>query len=116
LALQGGEEIVSDKEIFELAEKYGDWDDFGRWTFKNDDRLLAFVEELEAKLKAAPVHAIDISQERVDETAKRKHEWVGLTEEELKTWKTVPIFEGVDPDQIRWIARKAEETLKEKNA
>jgi len=25
-----------------------------------------------------PVHAIDISQERVDETAKRKHEWVGL--------------------------------------
>jgi hypothetical protein len=27
---------------------------------------------------AAPVHASDISQERVDETAKRKHEWVGL--------------------------------------
>jgi hypothetical protein len=26
----------------------------------------------------APVHASDISQERVDETAKRKHEWVGL--------------------------------------
>ena len=65
---------MSDKEIFELAEKYGDWDDFGRWTFKNDDRLLAFVEELEAKLKAAPVHAIDISQECVDKTAKREHE------------------------------------------
>lgn len=30
------------------------------------------------------VHAIDISQERVDETAKRKHEWVGLTDEEMK--------------------------------
>jgi hypothetical protein len=26
----------------------------------------------------APVHAIDISQKCVDETAKRKHEWVGL--------------------------------------
>ena len=25
--------------------------------------------------KTAPVHAIDISQERVDETAKHKHEW-----------------------------------------
>jgi aspartyl-tRNA synthetase len=25
-----------------------------------------------------PVHASDTSQERVDETAKRKHEWVGL--------------------------------------
>jgi len=52
----GGQEVeegetMSDKEIFELAEKYGDWDDFGRWTFKNDDRLLSFVEELEAKLK-----------------------------------------------------------------
>jgi len=31
---------------------------------------------------AQPVHAIDISQERVDETTKRKHEWVGLTDEE----------------------------------
>jgi len=43
----------------------------------------------------APVHAIDISQERVDETAKHEHEffcprcghccreWVGLTDEEI---------------------------------
>ena len=76
---------MSDKEIFELAEKYGDWDDFGRWTFKNDDRLLAFVEELEAKLKAAPVHAIDISQERVDETAKHGHEPVAWREVAGKT-------------------------------
>jgi hypothetical protein len=30
-----------------------------------------------------PVHASDISQERVDETAKRKHEWVGLTDDEI---------------------------------
>jgi hypothetical protein len=29
-------------------------------------------------LYAKRVHASDISQERVDETAKRKHEWVGL--------------------------------------
>jgi hypothetical protein len=42
---------MNDKEIFELAETYGEWDDFGRWTFRNDDRLLAFVEELEVKLK-----------------------------------------------------------------
>ena len=45
--------------------------------------------------KTAPVHAIDISQERVDETAKHEHEffcprcghccreWVGLTDEEI---------------------------------
>ena len=46
-----GNSEMTDKEIFDLAEKYGDWDDFGRWTFRNDDRLLAFVEELEVKLK-----------------------------------------------------------------
>jgi len=87
--------------------------------FRYDIQLDAWVQNKESTqgvaFYTAPVHAIDMSQECVDETAKRKHEWVGLTEEELKTWKTVPIFEGVDPDQIRWIARKAEETLKEKN-
>ena len=46
-----GDSEMTDKEIFDLAEKYGEWDEFGRWTFRNDDRLLAFVEELEVKLK-----------------------------------------------------------------
>jgi hypothetical protein len=31
------------EEIAALAEQYGDWDDFGRWTFQNDDKLLEFV-------------------------------------------------------------------------
>jgi hypothetical protein len=95
---------MNDKEIFELAETYGEWDDFGRWTFRTDDKLLRFVvavqeaekqeplvwmnkyghvasfknDEYTAPLYTAPVHASDMSQERVDETAKRKHEWVGL--------------------------------------
>ena len=30
-----------------------------------------------------PVHDSDISQKPVDETAKGKHEWVGLTEDEV---------------------------------
>ena len=42
---------MTNEEIFELAEKHGEWDDFGCWVFRNDDRLLAFVEELEVKLK-----------------------------------------------------------------
>jgi hypothetical protein len=39
-------------------------------SFKND--------EYTAPLYTAPVHASDMSQERVDETAKSEHEWVGL--------------------------------------
>jgi hypothetical protein len=31
------------EDIAAIAEEHGDWDDFGRWTFKDDDRLLAFV-------------------------------------------------------------------------
>jgi hypothetical protein len=47
------------------------------------EKPFSFLIAVEAKLKekntyTAPVHASDISQERVDETAKRKHEWVGL--------------------------------------
>ena len=34
-------------------------------------------------LEALDVYAVNMSQERVDETAKRKHEWVGLTDEEI---------------------------------
>ena len=57
---------MTDEEIFEQAEKYGDWDDFGRWTFRDNDGLLRFVD------------AVNMSQKRVDETAKDRHEWVGL--------------------------------------
>ena len=46
---------MTKEEIFELAERYGDWDDFGYWVFRNDDWLLAFVvavqEETLARLK-----------------------------------------------------------------
>jgi mannitol-1-phosphate/altronate dehydrogenase len=35
------------EEIAALAEQYGDWDDFGRWTFQNDDKLLAFVHAVQ---------------------------------------------------------------------
>jgi len=117
---------VSEK-IFELAECYGDWDDFGRWTFRDNDQLLAFVDAIQknerekcartiddlvlehpgrADLTAqqcaqairargettkgcqcqlclahtARIHAIDMSQKRVDETAKHGHEPVAWRE------------------------------------
>lgn len=48
-------------------------------------------------------------------TALPSKPWVSLTDEEIATWRTVPIFEGVDPDQLRWIVRKTEAVLKERN-
>ncbi len=54
-----------------------------------------------------PVDAVNISQERVDETAKRKREWVGLTE--------VDIYEAMDFDDEFDFAKAIEAKLKEKN-
>jgi hypothetical protein len=59
---------------------------------------------------AAPVHAIDISQERVDETAKRKDEWVGFAHEEL-AWLNEALNLGGRFAVIEAIEAK----LKEKN-
>ena len=56
----------------------------------------------------APVHAIDISEKRVDEAAKRKHEWVGLTDEEKSDIDAKSIG-------IRSAMYLTEATLKEKN-
>ncbi len=56
-----------------------------------------------------PIHAIDISEEHVDKTAKRKHEWVGLTKMEL-------IKLGVFPFGMSYELYEAiEAKLKEKN-
>jgi hypothetical protein len=56
------------------------------------------------------VHAIDISQERVDETAKRKDEWVGFAHEEL-AWLNEALNLGGRFAVIEAIEAK----LKEKN-
>jgi hypothetical protein len=86
---------MTKEEIFELAVEHGDWDDFGRWTFRDDDRLLAFAWAIEDKYSCphggvvktycggkpnycTPVDAVNMSQECVDETAKGEHEWKGL--------------------------------------
>jgi len=31
------------EEMLDIAEKFGDWDDFGRWTFRDSDTLEIFV-------------------------------------------------------------------------
>jgi hypothetical protein len=68
-------------------------------------------------LRQALVDADDKSQERVDEKAKREHEWVGLTDEEIYDCEEevgMPQYEISSADLYEF-ARAIEAKLKEKN-
>jgi hypothetical protein len=105
---------MTDAEIFDLADTHGWQDDFGRWNFK-DDGLLGFV------------HAINMSQERVDETAKDRHEWVEQPDlarvGEVGIWGDKREWVGLTADEVWGVftldymhfARAIEAKLKEKN-
>ena len=94
---------------------------------KPDTKTAMLFKDLEVgtKLYAAPVYASDISQERVDETAKDRHEWVGLTDDEIEEAYQLSLakyIEEVDPDYHSQssmadyvFVRAIEAKLKEKN-
>ena len=63
------------------------------------------LEGVITALRQALVDADDTSQKRVEEKAKREHEWVGLTDEEREFFKGIG-FVGVDIIEAK---------LKEKN-
>jgi len=44
------------RDIAGLAEQHGDWDDFGRWTFRDDDRLLSFVLAVQELAKPGKIY------------------------------------------------------------
>jgi len=68
----------------------------------------------DGKMVTQHLYASDISQERVDETAKCGHKWVGLTDEEIQVLadpcKQPLVF------RFSEYARAIEDKLKEKNA
>ena len=63
-------------------------------------------------LRQALVDADDISEKRVEEKAKREHEWVGLTHPQIHEldWP-----DGVSFEDILLFVRAIEQALKEKN-
>jgi low affinity Fe/Cu permease len=64
-------------------------------------------------LRQALVDADDTSQERVDETVKCKHEWVGLTDEEINSVRHNRDWTADWTDTT--FARAIEAKLREKN-
>ena len=68
-------------------------------------------------LRQALVDADDTSEKRVDEKAKREHEWIGLTDEEIYDCEEeveMPQYEISSADLYAF-ARVIEAKLKEKN-
>jgi hypothetical protein len=87
-----------------------------------------YYAEVIAILRQALVDVDDTSQKRVDEKAKREHEWVGLTDEQVEDeWERITghsIFGGarsegramyISPDDVIEFSRAIEAKLKERN-
>jgi len=127
---------MTNEQIFELAEKHGDWDDFGRWTFRDDGRLLAFVDALLKAERETCAVLIEntptmlgspkrdnlswVGQPdlaRVGEVGGwgDKREWVGLTDEERLEVASRKWWHWEDAFDIGGFARAIEQALKEKN-
>jgi hypothetical protein len=110
------EEIDALRQAIEQAEKQEPslWFAIGkngRVKYTTDsDRALKWKQAGSYRLVrdyyTSPVHASDISQERVDETAKCGRKWVGLTDEErAECWSTSAVQSALN----------IEAKLKEKN-
>ena len=71
------------------------------------------LEGVITALRQALVDADDTSQERVDEKAKREHEWVGLTDDDVSYFRYQATF--CDEFDAAFMAELIEKDLKEKN-
>jgi hypothetical protein len=71
------------------------------------------LERVKTALRQALVDDVNTSQERVDETTKCKHEWVGLTDEEVSYCRYAATF--CDELDTAYMAELIEKDLKEKN-
>lgn len=81
-------------------------------TMVKNDGIVPHYEFSIAQRALDDVHADDISSKHVDETEKREHEWVGLTDEDIKegakdSW--------VDYQAFQSVAWWADELLESKN-
>jgi hypothetical protein len=73
------------QELRELADRFSEgWHDGIKIDASDIVLLTDVANAIEQSLYTAPVHAIDVPQERVDETVKDRHEWVGLTDDEAE--------------------------------
>jgi hypothetical protein len=73
------------------------------------------LEGVISVLRQVLVDADDTSQDHVDETAKCKHEWVGLTDDVVFELADTNLYEGGKNFGVLAFAKAIEQALKEKN-
>jgi hypothetical protein len=103
---------MTNEEIYELAEEHGDWDDFGRWTFRDNDRLLAFVD---AVLKVERETCAVLIESTPTMLGSPKREWVGLTDQEIYDIRENHTYNDEEFNEFGF-AKAIEAKLKEKNS
>jgi hypothetical protein len=103
---------MTNEEIYELAEEHGDWDDFGRWTFRDNDRLLAFVDAI---LKVERETCAVLIESTPTMLGSPKREWVGLTDEEIYDYADKFLYQHGSNFGIKSFGKAIEAKLKEKN-
>jgi hypothetical protein len=99
---------MTNEEIYELAEEHGDWDDFGRWTFRDNDRLLAFVDAILKVERETCAVLIESTPTMLGSPKRDNLSWVGLA-----TGEAMGFYES-DLSREELI-HKIDEFLQEKN-
>jgi hypothetical protein len=100
------------REAMQMAlEALEDANDAARMEFSDED----YYSEAINALRQVLVDADDTSQERVDETVKCKHEWVGLTDDVVFELADTNLYEGGKNYGVLAFAKAVEQALKEKN-
>ena len=74
---------MTNEQIFELAEEHGDWDDFGRWTFRDNDRLLAFVDAILKVERETCAVLIESTPTMLGSPKRDNPSWIGLTDDDI---------------------------------
>jgi hypothetical protein len=102
---------MTDRELMQMA--LDALDTLGAGTsYKTHNTAKALRDRL---AQPESVHASDMSQKRVDETAKSGHEWVGLTDEEVGGLTVFDRLHDVEVPILADFVRAIEAKLKEKN-
>ena len=78
---------MTDKDIFDMADSYADWDDFGRWMFSDSDNLLNFVAAIQEAEREA---CAQVCEDLIGTRAMAKHCADAIRARQQAAWAEKP--------------------------